>query len=117
LVFCNLYVKIVNLTHECGFKDILNQILQIMGFDHTNETIRQKIFLLHYSNAVFENYQIKLEKVKDYQTGCYYKVVESKIGQVFGTGWVPNIMSKHFDRFPETLYMKLEETKNKIIVN
>jgi hypothetical protein len=100
------------------FKDILNQLLEYQNIDFRSREVKSEIFLFSFSDGDFEGSQARLEKIREYQYGCYYEVSEARLGNIRGHGWLPGIISEYFGRkFPDTLYVRLERSPIKSIIN
>ena len=110
-------------THERvmlhGARNILDGTCRLLGFDCADRSV---VYLFSFSDEPFAGYQVCLEKIREASTmrgtGCFYRVVESTIGDFRARGQLPAAFNdRYFRGWPEKICFKLEKSLTGEIVN
>ena len=92
-----------------GIRQILDRSCQLLGFDRGDRSV---VYLFSFSAEPFEGFQVCLQKMREARDGgCYYKAVQSKIGDLTARGLFPAIVNTGYLRgWPEMVCFKLEKS-------
>jgi hypothetical protein len=98
---------------------ILDETCRLLGLGRSD---RSTVFLFSFSAEPFQGQHVRLEKIREAKdgadTGCYYRVKESTIGDFKAVGFFPAILKTNYLRvWPEEISFKLEQSPVGGIVN
>ena len=102
-----------------GLRHILDKTCLLLGLDRADRSV---VFLFHFSAEPFQGCQVCLERIREAWDGsgmgCYYRVRQSRIGDIKAVGLFPAMVAAGYLRaWPPRIYFKLEKSLTAEIVN
>ena len=99
-----------------GLRQILDGSCRLLGFDCADRSL---VYLFSFSAEPFAGWQVCLERMREARDGgCYYKAVQSKIGDLMARGLFPAVVNTSYLRsWPERIYFKIEKSIAGGVVN
>ena len=77
-----------------SLRQILDKTCLLLGYDTADRSV---IYLFHFSAESFEGYQVRLERIREGSGGgCYYRVIQSNIGDFTASGLFPVIVKTNY---------------------